>query len=335
MVIELRLIRHAQALGQHGNFARAAEALNLTQPTLTRSIAALESLLGVPLFDRTSKGVTPTAFGRVMLERGDTVLRREADLRREIGLLAGLEQGSLVIAAGPYLAETSVARAIARVAAMHPRLRIRCASADPAEVLRDVLAERCDVGVAAASGLDRDNRLVVEMLPSVRLYLACRPGHPLTREAAPSIARVLEFPLVTTLLRANHAVLAATRGGVRLPEGLDAGHFLPDIQVNTVAMARLIARESDAVVPGTAAILAEDVAAGRLVRLTADAPAMRTDTGVYYLRGRTLAPAARVFIETLRAVESEAQADEAAQLQAAQPAVKRRRAVGAPARMPA
>ena len=141
MVIELRLIRHAQALGQHGNFARAAGALNLTQPTLTRSIAALESLLGVPLFDRTPKGVTPTAFGRVLLERGDTVLRREADLRREIGLLAGLEQGSLAIGAGPYMGETSVARAIARVVSMHPNLRIRCESADPAEVLRDVLAE--------------------------------------------------------------------------------------------------------------------------------------------------------------------------------------------------
>jgi DNA-binding transcriptional LysR family regulator len=334
-VIELRLIRHAQALGVHGNFARAAESLQLTQPTLTRSIAALESLLGVTLFDRTPKGATPTAFGRVLLERGDTVLRREADLRREIALLAGLEQGSLAIAAGPYMGETSVARAIARVSAMHPCLRIRCASADPAEVLRDVLAERCDIGVAAASGLDRDDRLVVEMLPSVRLYFACRPGHPLTREAAPSIARVLEFPLVTTLLRANHALLAATQGGTTAPQGLDRGQFLPHIQVNTIAMARLIARESDAVVPGTAAILAEDVAAGRLVRLSTDAPAMRTDPGVYYLRGRTLAPSARVFIETLRAVEAEAQAAEAAQLAAAQPVAKRCRAARSPTRPPA
>jgi DNA-binding transcriptional LysR family regulator len=43
MVIELRLIRHALAVGRHGNFARAAEALHLTQPSLSRSIATLES----------------------------------------------------------------------------------------------------------------------------------------------------------------------------------------------------------------------------------------------------------------------------------------------------
>lgn len=52
MIIELRLIRHALALGKHGNFARAAEALHLTQPSLSRSIAALEQALDVPLFDR-------------------------------------------------------------------------------------------------------------------------------------------------------------------------------------------------------------------------------------------------------------------------------------------
>jgi DNA-binding transcriptional LysR family regulator len=311
-VIELRLLRHAQALGEHGNFARAAEALKLTQPSLSRSIAALEAALGVPLFDRTSKGVTPTAFGRALLERGDAVLRHEAELRREIALLAGLELGSLTVGAGPYLAETSVARAIARLATAHPRLRIRCESADPAEVLRGVLAERLDVGVSAVSGLEQDDRLVVEKLPPLRAYFACRPGHPLTRESSPSVARVLEFPLVTTLLRAQHAHIAATRGGAVAAQGLDGGHYAPQIQVNSVAMALLIARESDAVVPGTAVTFAEDVAAGRLVRLAADAPGLRTDPGYYYLKNRTLAPAARVFIEALRAVEAEAQAADAA-----------------------
>jgi hypothetical protein len=59
------------------------------------------------------------------------------------------------------------------------------------------------------------------------------------------------------------------------------------------------------------AILAEDIAAGRLVKLDCDAPAMRTNPGVLYLRNRTLAPASRIFIETLRAVEEEARLLEA------------------------
>lgn len=305
MTIELRLIRYVLALGELGNFARAAEALKIAQPSLSRGIASLEAQLGVSLFDRGPKGVAPTAFGRVLLDGGDGVLQREAHLRREIDMLAGLEQGSLTVGAGPFMAESSAARAIARLSMAHPRLRIRCVSADPADVLREVLAERFDLGVAAATGLQQDERLVVEMLPRQRIYFACRPGHPLTQEASPSLARALAFPLVTMALRAEHAMLAATRDGTTAPQGLDAGHFVPQIQVNTMTAARLIARESDALVPGSAALLAEDVAAGSLVRLDVDAPAMRTDPGVFYLRGRTLAPAARAFIDIWRGIEAE------------------------------
>lgn len=308
MVIELRLIRHALAVGKHGNFARAAEALHLTQPSLSRSIATLEEALGVPLFDRTSKGVTPTAFGRVLLERGDTVLMREADLRREIGLLAGLETGTLAVSAGPYMSETSVARAIGRVAAAHPKLHIECKSVDPSEVVRQVLAERVDVGVANMSGLDRESRLAVEPLPPQRAYLACRPGHPLTQEAAPTLSRALEFPLVTTRLRGEQAALALHKGRPPTADDVYGADYLPQVLVNSVTLARLIAQESDLLVPGTAAMLADDVAAGRLVRLGCSAPAMHTYNGVLYLRERTLSPAARAFIEALHQVETEAQA---------------------------
>ena len=312
MGLEFRLIRHALALGQHGNFARAAKALNLAQPTLSRSIASLESALGVPLFNRSHKGVTPTPFGRVLLQRGETVLKGEADLRREIRLLAGMEEGALAVGAGPYLAETSVVYAIAQVAQAHPNLRIRCSSDDPAEVVRAVLAERVDIGVAGIDGLHADARLEVEPLPAHRIYFACRPGHPLTREPSPSIKRALAYPLVTTLLRGAHAALAASRGETAASSMAEVADFVPNIQVNTVAMGRMLARHTDALFPGTAAVIDEDVAAGRLVKLNIDAPTMRTNPGVFYLRGRVLAPAARAFIEALRAVESEFQASEGA-----------------------
>jgi DNA-binding transcriptional LysR family regulator len=311
MAIELRLLRHAIAVGQHGNFARAAEALHLTQPSLSRSIAALEDLLGVPLFDRTPKGVTPTVFGRVLLERGDIVMRREADLRREIALLAGLEMGSLVVSAAPYMNETLIARAIGRIAATHPKLRIDCRSLHPGEVVRQVLAEEADVGVANIYGLSREARVAVEPLPSRRVYLACRPGHPLTRVADPTLAQALQYPVVTTRLRGEQAALAASRGLTDQPDADNGGDYVPPVLVNSVALARVIAQESDMLVPGTAAMLADDLARGRLVRLNCSAPAMRTNDGMLYLRDRSLSPAARAFIATLRQVEAEVQAEHA------------------------
>ena len=67
----LRFIPYAIALGQHRNFARTAEALHMSQPHLSRRIAALERSLGVPLFDRTRAGAIPTVFGRALIARGE------------------------------------------------------------------------------------------------------------------------------------------------------------------------------------------------------------------------------------------------------------------------
>ena len=304
---DLRLIRLAIALGRHGNFARAAAEMNTSQPNLTRGIAALERSLGVPLFDRTRKGAIPTVFGRVLLERGESMLRDDADLRREMQLLAGLETGSLAIGAGAFAGEISVPKAIAHVVRAHPRLRIRFIVADPDQVVQDVLAGRIDVGVASTVGLESDVRLVVETLPPLRVYLACRPDHPLARETRPSLARALEFPLATTQLRGAQAALASRAGATKARQGIA---FDPQILVNSLSHARLIARDSDALVPATAALLAGDVAAGRLVKLDCRVPEMRTTYGILYLRGRTLAPAAKMFIETLRAVEAEAKQSE-------------------------
>ena len=239
------------------------------------------------------------------------MLQREAHLRREIDLLAGLEQGSLTVGAGPFMAESSAARAIARLSMAHPRLRIRCVSADPADVLREVLAERFDLGVTAATGLDAGRAAGGGDAAAPAHLLRLPSRTPADAGGFAVLARALEFPLVTMTLRAEHAMLAATRDGTTPPQGLDAGHFVPQIQVNSMTAARLIARESNALVPGSAAILAEDVAAGRLVRLDVDAPAMRTDPGVFYLRGRSLAPAARAFIDTWRAIEAESAAADA------------------------
>lgn len=324
MTIELRLLQHALAVGRHGNFGRAAEALGMTQPSLSRSVAALEAALGVPLFDRTTQGVRPTAFGRVLLAQGDAVLRSEAELRREIGLLAGLEQGTLVIAAGPYQGEFTAARAVARVATAHPRLRIECHTLLVGEAVQQVLAGRADVGVANIAGLADDERLEVEQLPAQRVVLACRPGHPLLGVPAPTLHQALRYPLVTTVLRGAPAALAARQGEPLQPGDEDHPDYVPPYLVNSVAAARLIARDCDALVPATLATLGDDLAMGWLVALPISGPELRTQHGLFRLRGRTLAPAAQLFIETLRAVEAEAQAADA--LSPAAPAAAARHA---------
>ncbi len=319
MPIELRLLEHALAVGRHRNFARAAEALGLTQPSVSRSVAALERDLGVRLFDRTPTGVVPTTHGRVLLEGGASVVQREADLRQSIRALTQLDDGTIEVASGPYRAEETVATALGRLLRAHPRLRIRFVVSDPTEVLREVLAERVAVGVAGLPGLDRDPRLTVEQLPVRRYHFACRRGHPLTRLRSPSLARILQYPLVTTVLRGPSAAVFLSRDIASASDTRGARDAHPEILVNSVAVGLRIVRECDAIFPATAAHLAEDLAAGRLVTLDFDGPVMRPQAAVFRLRDRTLPPAAQAFVDLLHAVEAEVPTEETTKGPAARP----------------
>ena len=71
---DLRQLRHFVALAEHQHFARAAAAVHLSQPALSRSIQALEDELGQPLFERRGRGIVLTEFGRYFAGRATAIL---------------------------------------------------------------------------------------------------------------------------------------------------------------------------------------------------------------------------------------------------------------------
>src|SRR5690606_3734474 len=76
--LDLRLVRYFTVVAEHGHFGRAAEALHITQPSLSRQIRGLERLLGATLFDRTPHGTRLTEAGEVFLPRARALLRSSA-----------------------------------------------------------------------------------------------------------------------------------------------------------------------------------------------------------------------------------------------------------------
>lgn len=314
MPLDLHLIRHALMLAKHGNFRRAARALHVSQPTLSRNVATLERSLGVRLFDRTSTGAELTGLGRLVLERGRALLAGESDLLREIALQHGLEAGNLAVSAGPHPFEISVVHALTRLIAEHPRLSLQATVAHGREVIRDVLSGDVDVGVTDRSVAVKQERLSVEPLPAHPIFLACRPGHPLATKRRVTPAEIDAYPLAATHLIGHIAEFATStgiRGGTYDP---DSGDYRPAIHVNSFAVARQIAAGSDAIASGIAVTLAADIEAGRLVTLDFHAAELQTRYAIITLKGRTLSPSAAKFIELLREVETEVARAESGQL---------------------
>jgi DNA-binding transcriptional LysR family regulator len=101
--MDIAALKAFVAVAESGSFSRAAEAVFLTQPAISKRIAALEAELGTPLFDRIGRKVQLTEAGKALLGRAHTILIEVEDARRSITNLSGEIGGTLAMAASHHI----------------------------------------------------------------------------------------------------------------------------------------------------------------------------------------------------------------------------------------
>ncbi|KVA73350.1 LysR family transcriptional regulator [Burkholderia ubonensis] len=106
---------------QHGSLTRAAEHLASSQPAVTNALAELESMFGGPLFDRSPRGMVPTALGNVVLERAQAMLHDLDHLTRDIEAVVAGHAMRLHIGVIPFISGRTLAAAIRRTQSQVPQ----------------------------------------------------------------------------------------------------------------------------------------------------------------------------------------------------------------------
>ncbi|MGW4209427.1 LysR family transcriptional regulator [Lentzea sp. NPDC004789] len=132
MDLDLRKLRYFVAVAEHLSFGRAAEALHIAQPVLSRQIRAFEAELKVRLFERSSKGTTLTPAGAQLLADARPLLAQASALLRRVGVADTFTVGFM-----PGLIVTPAVRVLA---SRHPGLRVdvlRTTWEDQVEVIHD------------------------------------------------------------------------------------------------------------------------------------------------------------------------------------------------------
>jgi DNA-binding transcriptional LysR family regulator len=289
------------ALAEHRNFGRAAVALRVSQPALTRSLKHLEDTLGVPLFDRA--GVTPTIFGEIVLRHGRPVLAGFAELTREIALMKGLEIGSLAVAMGAYAADISGHEAAALLSRRHPNLSLDLRVTDWTRARDAVLAGDADLALADIRDVSENPDFVTDPVRSGAVTFFCRADHPLVRRTVAGLGDLMGYPWVGTSFPAG---MSGSMPKEERPCGsIDraTGRFLPRILVESFASAKRIVRAGDALSAALPFQIEAEIASGDLVLLPNVLPFVGLNYGFITKRGRAMSPAAKAFMSAVREVE--------------------------------
>ena len=302
MSIEIRALRHFAMLCELGTFARAADALHLSQPALTRSIQALERRIGTPLVLRSSTGITPTDVGRVLALRAREILQLSEDLGRDLQLKGTLQSGQVAVGAGPYPAETTFVMALTRFVEAHPMVKVRLQVRAWDELLGRLRSRELDFFVAEISTMLREPDLVIEPLDEHPLYFAVRSDHPLAGSRGFSLTDVFDYPFVS-MSRISPRILQPIMAAQRKAAGrLPPSHPFPAIESAPLAALKRMVAASDVIIAVPLPCIAEELEDGR-IHLLGSEPWLKLAYGVVTLKSHPMSAAATRLRELIRDAE--------------------------------
>jgi len=176
------------------SFSRAAEAVYLTQPTVSGHIKVLEEFVGVKLLDRLGREVLPTKAGELLYGYAKQILALRNQAIQALEEYKGSLKGHLVIGGSTIPGEYVLPALLATFKARYPEISITLKIADSREIVRGVLEGTVELGAVGAK-FD-DGQLIYLKLLEDELVLALPPGHAWASKPVVALEELAEQPMI-------------------------------------------------------------------------------------------------------------------------------------------
>jgi len=291
-------LRHVELIAElHdcGSILKAARRLSLTQPTVTKALRDVESTLGVRLFERSNRGLEPTAYGEIFARHAKIVL---AQLRHAAEELESLRAGySGKVTVGTLLAASAsiLPDAIAMLKKQRPAVAISVVVGTYDILMPSLLVGDLDMVLGRLPDEGRSRALVYEEFYAEPICVVARRGHPLARKRRLTLRELTNepwlLPLPETALR-RQIERAFVEAGAPLPRNV--------IESVSILTNRALLRKSDCIGVMPYHVALDDVELGLLAILPVKLKSIETPVGAILRAPGKLPPAAAALLDCLR-----------------------------------
>jgi len=293
--LKLSDLRLFQAVAEHGGMAKAAVHLNISQPAVSKAIAALENTLGVRLLDRNPQGVAPTVYGLALLDGGVAVFDELIKSVKQIEFLADPGAGELRIGCTEAGAAGFVPAVISRLSESYPRVVFRVTTADPVTLVERELPQRkVELAVGALPGLSPAGDIDATLLFDDRHFVMAGERNKWVRRRNVKLADLVHEPWILPppdSLMGTYIAKAFRGHGLEPPRSQVVSFSIP-LCHHLLATGRFLTMH-----PAVMARLGKYLP---LKRVAVDFAGIPRPIGIMTLKNRTLSPLARLFIDCAR-----------------------------------
>lgn len=297
--LKLRHLQLLVVLDQFRHLGRASEFLALTQPAVSKTLAEVERLFGVPLFVRSTRGTEPTVFGHTVVRFARSVLADFDRTRDEIAAVASGAAGRVRVGAMVVATPVLLALAIERLKAVSPQTTVLVEEGDLTRLLPQLRLSELDLFIGRLEPGYAAPDLETEPLYEEPMSIVCGPEHPLAKRRRVTWAELAAQPWVMP------PPWASSR--VKLDQMFYKHRLNPPVDVIETAsfLVTLTCLRERGAIGFWARSVAEHYRDRDLVQLLPIEVFIELPpVGLITLRGRLRTPAAEQFIVCLRAADA-------------------------------
>jgi DNA-binding transcriptional LysR family regulator len=217
--LRLRHLQTLLSLARTGNLSQSANALNTTQPALSKWLKELEADIGLPLFERHARGLRPTAYGQALIEHARRIEGHLDSARDDMDALRDGGSGRVAIGTSGASASDTVPLAVADLVRRLPRAQVRLVESTMNLMLPQLAHGELDVVVGRATDLRLEPHLQMETLYRDPVNFVTGPHHPLAGRASVDWQDLFDYqwivwPEGTPIRTALEQALAAAGHGM-------------------------------------------------------------------------------------------------------------------------
>jgi DNA-binding transcriptional LysR family regulator len=276
--------------------ARAAEASGLTQPAASKLLRQVEVTLGVQLFERHPRGMSPTGYGEILVRHARTALSQLGLARKEIAALKSGLSGKAAIGMVVDPRSNLVPMAIARLKQRHPGVLVSIEIDPCKQLIQRLLQGDLDMVVGNVLDTARVDDLVYESLAGNECYvIVAGATHPLAGRKAVQLSSLVEQPWIlppTGTLARDKLNAMFVQNGLAAPANI--------VETASVPMITSLLQHSDMVAALPEGAAQSSCKAGDLTVLVRNLPLRVGTFGLITRQGQQLSTGAHLMLKTLR-----------------------------------
>ena len=284
MEINLKRLNQLLTVAKLGNFSRAADELHITQPALSRSIAAFENHFGIRIFDRGRSGASLTPLGKLALAEAEKLVTQARTLDHNLHLYSAGDVGKIAFGMGPLIASMILPELSSHFLKHRPKLHLQTAIKSAEILLTELADDTIEVIYGPTELIKKTEELTVTDIGKINLARIVRSDHPLAKQQTVSQQQLLNYPI----LSGSELSTPTMQQGIFI---CDNYHILRETVLST-----------DSVWVSSPDFLAEELNSGKLVALKTTEHSQPHHTTICEARkaGRTPSPAAHAIAEYIR-----------------------------------